>query len=157
DCVGGNTTPLDLPGGKTAHIAFVTHLKGEYGVHTPQRKDPLQTALVSDLGEPGPGPPVDFQPPATHTLVQGNKGAKKGLEKMIREGRPPVNVGVTSGGDIYGGTQITFSDVLGDKQINFFAASISQYRTIAGSYVNLSRRFNYAIQGFSQTDFFYGQ
>ena len=52
---------------------------------------------------------------------------------------------------------VTFTDVLGDKQFNVFAASISQYRTIAGSYVNLSRRFNYAIQGFSQTSFFYGQ
>ena len=52
---------------------------------------------------------------------------------MFLDGRPPVNVGVTSGGDIFGGTQITFSDVLGDKQFNFFAASISQYRTIAGS------------------------
>jgi outer membrane protein assembly factor BamA len=47
--------------------------------------------------------------------------------------------------------------VLGDKQFNFFAASISQYRTISGSFVNLSRRFQYALQGFSQTEFFYGQ
>jgi hypothetical protein len=89
--------------------------------------------------------------------VKANERKKGSFEKMFLDGRPPVNVGVTSGGDIYGGTQITFSDVLGDKEINFFVASISQYRTIAGSYVNLSRRFNYAIQGFSQTDFFYGQ
>ena len=38
-----------------------------------------------------------------------------------------------------------------------FAASISQYRTLSFSYVNLSRRFQYALQGFSQTQFFYGQ
>jgi hypothetical protein len=157
DCVGGNTTPIVLPDDHAPRIAFVTYFKGEWGVHTLERKDPLQTALVSDFGEPGQGPPVDFQPPLTHTLVAANKRTKKAFEKMFLDGRPPVNVGITSGGDIYGGTQITFSDVLGDKQINFFAASISQYRTIAGSYVNLSRRFNYAIQGFSQTDFFYGQ
>src|SRR4030095_5692337 len=76
---------------------------------------------------------------------------------MCLDGRPPVNVGVTSGGDVFGGTQITFSDVLGDKQFNFYAASISQYRTISGSNVNLSSRFQYALQGFSQTEFFYGQ
>ena len=34
---------------------------------------------------------------------------------------------MTSGGDIFGGTQVTFSDVLGGKQVNFFAASVSQY------------------------------
>ena len=50
---------------------------------------------------------------------------------MFLEGRPPVNVGVTSNGDIFGGTQISFGDVLGDKQFNFFAASISQYRTLS--------------------------
>jgi outer membrane protein assembly factor BamA len=68
-----------------------------------------------------------------------------------------VNVGVTNNGDIFGGTQVSFGDVLGDKQVNFFAASISQYRTLSLSYVDLSRRFQWALQGFSQTQFFYGQ
>ena len=76
---------------------------------------------------------------------------------MFLEGRPPVNVGVTSNGDVFGGTQISFGDVLGDKQFNLFVASISQYRTMSLSYVNLSRRFQYALQGYSQTQFFYGQ
>ena len=47
--------------------------------------------------------------------------------------------------------------MLGDQQFNLFAASISQYRTFAFSYVNLSRRFQYAVQGYCQTQFFYGQ
>src|SRR6185503_347649 len=51
----------------------------------------------------------------------------------------------------------TFSDVLGDQQFSMFAASISQYRTLSFSYLNLARRLNYAFQGFSQTQFFYGQ
>ena len=51
---------------------------------------------------------------------------------------------------------MTFSDVLGDKQFNIFAASISQYRTFSVNYTNLSRRFQYAVQGFSQETFFYG-
>jgi hypothetical protein len=76
---------------------------------------------------------------------------------MFLEGRPPVNLGVTNNGDVFGGTEISFGDVLGDKQINFYAASISQYRTLALSYVNMGKRFQYALQGFSQTQFFYGQ
>ena len=157
DAVGGNVNPIVLQGERAKSIAFVTYFKGEWGVHALDRKDPLQTALLSDFGEPGQGPPVDFQPPLTHTLVKENDRVKGSFEKMFLDGRPPVNVGVTSGGNIYGGTAITFSDVLGDKEFNFYFASISQYRTIAGSYVNLSRRLQYAIQGFSQTDFFYGQ
>jgi hypothetical protein len=157
DAVGGNLSPIVLNDEKTSRIAFVTYYKNEFGLHTLERKDPLQTALVSDFGEAGQGPPVDFQPPLTHTLVTENKKKKGAFQKLFLDGRPPVNVGVTSGGDIFGGTQVTFSDVLGDKQFNFFAASISQYRSIAGSYVNLERRFNYALQGYSVTEFFYGQ
>ena len=156
DAAAGNSCPVVLTEEKGSRIAFVTYFKGEFGVHTLERKEPLQTALVSDFGEGGGGL-TDFQAPLTHTLVQENKKKKGTFDKLFLDGRPPVNVGVTSGGDIFGGTQITFSDVLGDKQFNFFAASISQYRTISGSYVNLSRRFQYALQGFSQTDFFYGQ
>jgi len=76
---------------------------------------------------------------------------------MLLEGRPPVNVGVTNSGDVFGGTQVSFGDVLGDKQVNLFAASISQYRTLSLSYTDLSRRFQFALQGYSQTQFFYGQ
>jgi hypothetical protein len=68
-----------------------------------------------------------------------------------------VNVGVTSNGDVFGGSEISFGDVTGDRQFNVFIASISQYRTTAASYVNLSRRFQWALQGYSQTTFFYGQ
>jgi outer membrane protein assembly factor BamA len=75
---------------------------------------------------------------------------------MFLDGRPPVALGVTSGGDFFGGTQITFSDVLGDQQFSMFASSVSQYRTMSFSYMNLERRFQYALQGYSQTQFFYG-
>jgi hypothetical protein len=133
----------------------VSYYKGEYSLNTLERKDPIQTAAASDYG--APGLVTDFQAPLSHTIVADNKRKKGAFEKLFLEGRPPVNVGVTSGGDLFGGTQITFSDVLGDQQFNFFAASISQYRTLAGSWVNLSRRFQWALQGYSQTVFFYGQ
>ena len=54
--------------------------------------------------------------------------ARRAFEKMFLEGRPPVSarVGVTNSGDVFGGTEISFGDVLGDKQVNF-SASIAQY------------------------------
>ncbi len=154
DAATGNVSPIVLRDGGASRIAFVTYFKGEYGVHTLERKDPLQTVAASDFG--APGPIVDFQAPLTHTLLRGNTRRKGTWEKMFLEGRPPVNLGVTSGGNFYGGTAVTFTDVLGDKQVNMYYASISQYRTIAGTMVNISRRLQYALQGFSQTQFFYG-
>ena len=157
DAVSGNLSPVVLNGGSAGpRIAFVSYYKGDYSVHVLDRKEPLGTpATTEDFGSPGPI--VDFQAPLTHTLVADQQKKKGKFDKLYLEGRPPVNVGLTSGGDFLGGTAIAFSDVLGDQQFTFFATSISQFRSFSGSYVNLERRLQYAVQGFSQTQFFYGQ
>jgi hypothetical protein len=155
DAVGGNWSAVVLNEGQMNRIAFVSYYKGDYTLHTLERKEPLHTASVSDFG--APSDIIDFQAPLQHTLVAANMRKKKTFEKMFLEGRPPVNVGVTSNGDVFGGTSVTFGDVLGDKQFNFTAASIAQYRTFAMSYVSIGQRFQYAIQGYSQTIFYYGQ
>jgi hypothetical protein len=157
DTLTANTSPVILRDTKPARIGFVTYYKGEYGIHALSREEPLHTVASSDFGEATPGAKLeDFVPPMDHTLVPGNMRKKGAFEKLFLEGRPPVAVGVTSGGDLFGGTQVTFTDVLGDKQFNVFVASVSQYRTMAFSYINLSRRLQYAVQAFSQTQFFYG-
>ncbi len=155
DALGGNWSAIVLNEGKTNRIAFISYYKGEYGIHTLERKDPLHTAATSDFG--APGPIIDFQAPLQHTLVTANIRKKGTFEEMFLEGRPPVNLGVTSNGDVFGGSQVTFGDVLGDQQFNLFAASIAQYRTLSLTYVNLARRLQFALQGYSQTQFFYGQ
>ncbi len=156
DSVGGNLSPVVLNGASGTRIAFVTYYKGDYSVHVLDRKEPFgQPVTTEDFGSPGPI--VDFQAPLTHTLVADNQKKKGKFDKLYLEGRPPVNVGLTSGGDFLGGTAVAFSDVLGDQQFSLFATSVSQYRSFSGSYLNLERRFQYALQGFSQTQFFYGQ
>ena len=155
DALGGNVSPVVFKDeDKAQRVGFITYYKGEYGIHTVgAQKEPLHTVASADFGSPGPI--VDFVPPISHTLVKANQRAKGRFEKLFLEGRPPVNVGVTSGGDIFGGTAVTFTDVLGDQQFNIYAESVSQYRTLSSSYTNLSRRLQYALQGFSQTQFYY--
>jgi hypothetical protein len=154
DTLTANVSPIALQDQGKTRVAFVTYYKGEFGIHTLARDEPVATVASSDFGTPGPI--IDFQPPMTHTLVKSNIRRKGTFEKMFLEGRPPVALGVTSGGDLFGGTQVTFTDVLGDKQFNMFAASVQQYRTLSFSYTNLSRRFQYALQAYSQTQFYYG-
>jgi hypothetical protein len=155
DALGGNTSAVVLNAGRAEpRIAFVSYYKGEYELHVLDRRDPIVSASTADFG--APGPIIDFQAPLSHTLITQNKRRKGAFEKLFLDGRPPVNVGVTSSGDVFGGSAVTFSDVLGDKQFNLYAASISQYRTLSFSYLNLARRFNYAFQAYSQTQFFYG-
>src|SRR5688572_7494140 len=155
DAVSGNLYTAVLRDGNFApRIGVVTYYKGEYELHVLDRRDPIVTAASADFG--APGPVIDFQAPLSHTLVADKKAKKGKFERMFMDGRPPVALGVTSSGDVFGGTAVTFSDVLGDQQFSLFAASISQYRTLSFSYLNLAHRFNYAIQAYSQTQFFYG-
>ena len=155
DALGGNTSPVVLRAGREEpRIAFVSYYKGDWELHTLDRRDPIATAASSDFGSPGPV--IDFQAPVSHTLIAENQRRKGAFEKLFLDGRPPVNVGVTSSGDVFGGSAVTFSDVLGDKQFSMYAASISQYRTLAFSFFNAARRLNYSVQGYSQTQFFYG-
>ncbi len=154
DTATGNVSTVVLRGEDETRIAFVTYFKGEYGVHTIVRDEPLYTASTTDYGEPGPI--IDFQAPLTHTVISANARRKGRFEKMFLDGNPPINVGVTNSGDISGATAISFSDVLGDQSFTFYALSFAQYRTFAGSYTNLSGRIQFALQGFSQESFFYG-
>ena len=73
---------------------------------------------------------VDFQPDVTHQVVTENKRKKHLFEKLFLEGRPPLNVGVTSGGDFFGGSQIALSDVLGDKNFTVTALSLREFHRL---------------------------
>jgi hypothetical protein len=157
DTLGGNLSPVVLNDGAEGvpRVAFVSYYKDQYGLHVIEPKEPLRTAASADFGSPGPI--IDFQAPLAHTFMADNRRKKGAFEKMFLDGVPPVNVGLTSGGDLFGGTALSFTDVLGDRQFSVIAASVSQYRTLAFSYADLARRFQYAVQGYSQTQFYYGQ
>ena len=158
DTATGNVNPVLITpeeDGEPDRFAFITYYKSEYGLHTVEREEPIFTAVTSDFGTGG-GPVIDFQAPLTHTLIGANARQKGAFENMFLEGRPPVNVGMTSNGDFLGGTQITFADVLGDQQFSLLAYSVMQYRTLGLSYANLAGRMQFAVQGISQQQFFYG-
>ena len=156
DALGGVLSPVVLAkDGPAPRLAFVDYYKGGYTLHSFDLKEPLHTAVSSDFGSPGPI--TDFQAPLQHTLIAENKSKKGRFEKMFLDGRPPVNIGVTSSGDVFGGTMVSFTDVLGDQQFSMYASSVQQYKTMSFSYLNLSRRLQWALQGYTQTQFFYGQ
>jgi hypothetical protein len=155
DTATGNVSPVVLRQSGALKVAFVSYYKGQNGIHTVTGEKPIATVSSDDFG--GPGPIFEFTAPISHTLLRDNIHKKRPFEKMTMIGRPPLNVGVTNSGTIYGDTQITFADVLGDKQISFYAQSVAQYRTTAFTYVNMERRLQYALQGFSQDLFYYGQ
>jgi len=154
DALGGNFSPVVLREGAASRIAFVAYYKGNYELHTLDRKEALLTAATSDFG--APGPIIDFQAPLSHTLVAENKRRKGAWDKLFMEGRPSVALGVTSGSNLFGGTAISFADVLGDRRIDASFAEMSQYRMYGLTMINMERRLNYAVQAYWQDIFYYG-
>ena len=155
DALSGNVSPVVLKDTPQNRVAFVTYFKGEYGLHVLERREEITKVASSDFGSPGPI--VDFQAPLMHTMVPDNQKKKGKFEKLFLEGRPPVALGVTSGGDVFGGTQVTFTDVLGDQQFNLFISSVSQYRTMNFTWVNMEKRLQWALSGYNTSQFYYGQ
>jgi hypothetical protein len=157
DALGGVFSPVILHDGDATKTAFVTYYKGDWALHVLDRKDPIHTAASADFGTPGPV--VDFQAPLTHTFVDANSRRKKMFEQMYVEGIPSLNVMVTNNGDVFGGTAISFGDVLGDQRFLIYADSSAQYsgssRTMSFEWINLAHRFQYALQAVSQTQFYY--
>ncbi len=154
DSATGVVSPIVLKAEDATRVGFLTYYKGENGVHVTTLEEPVTVVASEDFG--APGPVIPFQPPLTHTLLPDNIHKKGAFERMSLAGRPPVSLGITSGGDIYGNTAITFTDLLGDKEVTFYAQSIAQYRTTAFTYLNRGKRLQYALQGFFQDQFFYG-
>jgi hypothetical protein len=156
DVLGGNFAPALVLDSETEseQMIFTSYFKGEYGLYKMNLENPVKEIPADQIARTE-GPVIDFVPPVLHQVIPENKRKKGTFEKMFIDGPPPIDVGVTSGGDFYGGTGISFSDVLGDKNFTFIAYSVREFRSYSGSYTNLSGRLQYSLQGFDATSFFY--
>ena len=155
DVFGGAMAPAPLKTPRGERLAFITYYKGEFKLHTKDTAEPIKE--VDQEVQAAAEGLVDFQPDVPHEVVPENKRRKKLFEGLYLEGRPPINVGVTSSGNFYGGTAIALTDVLGDQLFTFTVLSVSSYRIYDGRYTNLASRLHYGVTFFDQTYFFYPQ
>jgi hypothetical protein len=153
DVLGGNTAPAPLPGRTGDRLAFVSYMKGEYNLYTKETSE-VTREIEQDVRMAAEGQ-VDYVPDLVHQVVPENKRSKRKFEGLRLEGRPPIDLGVTSGGDFFGGTQVALTDILQDHTFLLTILSVRGYRIYEGQYINLSRRFQYGVQGFDRTQFFY--
>jgi hypothetical protein len=153
DVFGGTMAPAPLKTARGEQLGFITYYKGEYRLHTRDTAEPLKE-VDQDVRAAAEGL-ADFLPDVTHDVVPENKRRKKLFEGLYLEGRPPINVGVTSSGDFFGGSAIALTDTLGDQLFSATVLSVASYRVYQGQYANLASRMHYGINLFDQTYFFY--
>jgi Tol biopolymer transport system component len=153
DALGGVMAPVPLKGRAGDRVAFIAYSKGEFDLLLRETVDPLKE--VDQDVRRASEEVLDFQPDVVHQVIPENKRRKRLFEGLYLEGRPPLNIGVTSGGDFFGGTQVALTDVLGDQNFVFTAYSVREFRTYQGNYLNLAGRFQYGISGFDTTQFYF--
>jgi hypothetical protein len=156
DTLGGTMAPAILPGRGAERVAFISYFKGEYRLQTLDTAEPVKEVeqeIVQNAD--ASSEPIDFEPDVQHQVVAENKRKKRTFEKLFLEGRPPLNVGVTSSGDFFGGSAVALSDVLGDHNFTMTAVSLREFRSYEGTYLNLTRRLHWGVTGFDFTQFFY--
>ena len=148
-CWAANMSPVPLKGKAGDRLVFISYFKGEFHLASKDLTEPLKE-LDQDV-QVASEDIVDFQPDVVHQVVPENKRRKHLFEGLYLEGRPPLNVGVTSSGDFFGGSQVALTDVLGDQNFTMTALSIREFRTYLGNYLNLAGRFQYGFSGFDTT------
>ena len=150
DAMGGSMAPAPLKTPQGDRVGFISYFKGEYQLYTLDTSENAKE--VEQAAASAPTDVVDFQPDVTHQVVAENKRRKRLFEGLFLEGRPPLNVGFTSNGDFFGGSQVALTDVLGDQNFVFTASSIREYRNYSAQYANLSSRWNWGV---TASDFTY--
>ncbi len=156
DVLGGNFSPTIIKDMKSEDdvLLFTSYYKGNYGLYRLPMDEPVKE-ITSDLIVRTEGPVIDFVPPVSHQIISENKRKKGTFENFYVDGAPPIAIGVTSGGDFFGGAGVSFSDVLGDQSFTFMALSVREFRSYLGSYMNRAGRLQYSLTGFDSTSFFF--
>ena len=78
-----------------------------------------------------------------------------GLGNLVISQRPPIDTIIGSDGTIYGGSQLAFSDLLGDHNFNFVVYQANTFRSYSFAYLNLKKRLQWMASGFQYTLFYY--
>lgn len=96
-----------------------------------------------------------FEPIVTVDIDEKKIVPYKGIGKLFLNNRPPIGAILSTDGSIYGGTALSFSDMLGDHNFSLLAYQVRSFRSYSFSYANLKKRFQYIAEAFQYTLYYY--
>jgi len=77
------------------------------------------------------------------------------FDNIIISGLPSIGIAVATDGTTYGGTYLNLTDTLNNHSLSVLAYNVLGYKNYDLTYINLSSRFDYGIELFSRTYFYY--
>jgi Tol biopolymer transport system component len=96
-----------------------------------------------------------FEPIVTVSIDEKKIKPYKGIGQLYLNNRPPIGAIISTDGSIYGGTALSFSDLMGDYNFMLTAYQVRSFRSYVFSYANLKRRLQYGASAYQYTIFYY--
>ncbi len=149
----GNFLAQPLPR-SAGEVVFSSFNKGSFQLF--RSKLTAQEETVAAPPDPPPAQePRPFAPVVNVEISPDKIGVTKGLGQLYVTSRPPIDAVVTTDGSIFGGSQISFADILGNHNFNILVYQARSFSSTFLSYFNRSTRLQWGLSAFEYTLFYY--
>ncbi len=149
----GNFFPIPLPN-DPKKIVFSSFNKGAFQIFLGEFEGQFEKKVTFEEKKPEEGLKT-FEPILSIEINKEKIKQYKGIGKLYLSSRPPIDTIVSTDGSIYGGSAITFSDLLADHTFFLMAYQVRSFRSYYAAYINQKRRFQYMASAFQYTLFYY--
>ena len=150
----GNFFPVPFPG-KSNEIVFSSFNKGAFQAFKVEAEGEVEKTIAFAEIRPEEQEYKRFEPILSLDISKDKIKAHKGIGKLFLTARPPIEAILSTDGSIYGGTMLTFTDLLGDHTFNLMAYQVQSFRSYQFAYYNQKRRMQFMASAFQFTQFYY--
>jgi hypothetical protein len=150
DVVGGCFSPVEVgQRGDETVLVFTAYYRGMFRLYRMPLRAPEETIdMATRLEEP-----VEAEPFEPDMRLKTDEDEKTKYKVKWDIEAPQVGVGVANDGTFLANAALTFTDLLGDQRIFVGAASVSNFQSYQGQYLNLKNRYTWGATVFDYRDF----
>jgi len=149
----GNHLPYPLPNDPD-RLVFTSFNKGAFQIFISALEGEVEKTVRPVLVKAGQEVKV-FEPELSLDIAQDEIKPVKGLGKLYLMARPPIDTIVTTDGSIYGGSALTFSDLMANHYFSLTAYQVRSFRSYDFRYINRKRRLQYMVNAYQFSIFYY--
>ena len=151
----GNFFPIPLPNVPNA-VVFSSFNKGAFQIFKSERTgQPEGTLQFTEFKPEEQERATRFEPVVTLEIEKDKIQAYKGMGQLYLMARPPLDAIVSTDGSIYGGSAVTFSDLMGDYNFSLVVYQVRSFRSYYFAFINQKSRIQWMANAYQYTLFYY--
>jgi len=154
DVKTGNFFPIEIPNSEKQEVVMSSWYKGQFHLFRKDLTKALQKRQIefSDLDLEMLAKKREEVPEDIEIEYKGNY---KPLKRLFVQSLPPVTLSIGTDGSFFGYSYLTLTDLLGDHNFTFMAASYYGYRSYHLFYLNQKNRLQLFTHLYASQDAYY--